>query len=1376
MCSTSPGCVAIASLSWLWVTAVAGAAELVLDDPGAGPAAWGDAAKLALVPGTGNPQALRWAVDETPRLGRPLAFQGSGWRALKLRLFSERMTGDRIRLALQAPDAERRYELVFSVDWQGENDLQFEPHSCTAVGQPGGFDAIRRIELERVDTQFGNSVLYLERLALTSDHAIHRAGPYLDILDASCSSTFRDLAAWRPVLAESTPGAAPRCREYWCWLELIYAEEPGQSQRAVFERPLLADVGDYDSLVWHVSWSAGRCVTLWAKVDGAWVHGEEKRAGADGFADLAVPIAGKRLDAVRIEAGELPGARRAEAGHEIITILQWIVGHRRGGAPLGPVWRRATHDPAPRPAVADVLTEGVPFGFYFSRDEIPALRQKIVSGAPAAVWASIRRQADAALSAEPEQYVDEFTHPSMAEFTPVGEPSISYSSWITAPALAYVLTGDTRYADIARRGILTVCQIDWWGRGLPARYPLGFSGTLGSQLNQSYTAMYVLQGYDWVYNTFTEPERQLVRDAIRDKVYYWMWQSGTRYRDFSNRGAVYSWMFLQSAAVLGEQAPALGTAKAANLDFLDSLVRGYFGRDGAGREGVGYGMGTLALLQNIACAVAAERKLPVADYVADTSLRRALEWFLWMRGTATSPPSLLNYSDAHYSSFGIGSQQALFYSHFFHDGQAQWLWDQQHGPNPPGDVRTLCWHSPETKARPEALGLSKLFRDDGFLFWRNGWQYGDTLFAFEGGPATRAGGDRNHFVLEAYGERLLLDPGICGYADPEANLFHLSLRHNVITFNDEDQRHRDPQKAAVTTEYLPGDVIEFAESDATLAYANARRVLRTMAFIRPEYFVISDIAESAEPATIALNLNFGVPVRFEEGGRTLLAEGPHGRLRAVLLAPDTIETRQHTFRTDIASVTDHHVALAPPGKVAAAQFVSLLVPSPSRLPEPATVTRLSCSGGYGATVTAGERRDLILAAGPGSSEIIKAEGIEAQARLAIVCREAGRLRAVAMMNGTRLAAPDGVAVTASARVTLSVAYRDDGTAVCRARGPAGTAVSIPVPAGATSVWALTPEQALAPSAVRSEAGQANFALPSAATAYDEAVVVLGATPPPVTAPAPQISRLMVDGIQISPGPEITAVCEGELPRRLVIEVECPGTALDPGSLRMLADGVPVPPGADLKWEPLAADGSRVRVSCQLAAYLQVTPGSPTGHRVTFQVADSALLPKRAEFALHLGAKVAAKPGVIYLSDLKPLEAFAHGGVTSDHGYWAPAEPLKLSGVIYAKGVAMHPETGRNAVAIYDATVWQGKTLCATAGIMDGAGGGSAVFIVGLQTKGGDWREVYRSPPVALGQPPAVVVVPLGDADRLRLEVSDAGDGIGSDHAIWADARIVEEGK
>ncbi len=1361
--------------------ACAMAGECVLDDMQGDATLWGQGCRTVPSPAAADTRALRWALDETPAIGREVAVRGSGFRTIIIDMTSERMTGDRVRLSLHAPDAANRYEVTFSVDWRGRNVLQLEPHCFSAVGRPRGLDAIRRVELARADTQFGGSALTLSRMALTTDNCVNAAGPNLDLLDAVYHGVFRRMDAWQPAPEAATPGTQMHVRAYWCWGELIYLEAPDRAQRAVFERPLSVDVSAYDALTWHVSASAGRYVTLWAKVDGVWVHGEERCAGQGGPMDMSVPIAGKRLEALRVEAGELPGCTRLEPGHEIITIVQWVLGHRRGAPPYGPVWRRATHDTRPRQPAQDVLAAGVPFGFYFSRDDIPALREKIKSGPPARMWESIKNQANAALSAEPERWVDEFTHPSMAEFTPRDEPSVAYSSWITAPALAYVLTGDTRYADIARRGILTVCQIDWWGRGIPGRYPFGFSGNVGSQLNQSYTGMMVMQGYDWVSNTFTEEEHRLVREALQDKLYYWMWQSGVRYRDFSNRGAVYSWMLLQSAAILGDQAPQVAQGRAGSLSLLDDLVKGYFGHEGAGREGHGYGMGTLNLLVNIACAVAAEKKLPVAEYVAPTSLRHALEWFQWMRGTATSPPSYLNYSDSHYSGFSVGSPQALFYSHFFRDRQARWLWERQYAQSPPGDVRTLVWYDPDVTGEPRALPLTRMFIRDGFLFWRNGWQYGDTLLGFEGGPATRSGYDRNHFVLEAYGERLLLDPGICGYTDPEANLFKHSVRHNVITFDDEDQAQREGARAAVTTEYLPGEMVEFAESDATLAYARAKRVVRTMAFLRPEVFVISDVAEAPGPARISLNLNCGAPAHLQDG-HTVLVEGARGRLRLEVISPPTVTAREHQYRTDTSSVTDYHLALSPPEATPSAHFVSVLVPSPARLPERVKVSRLECAAGCGVTITDGARDDVVLVASPGPVAQVSAPCLQARARMAVVTREAGRPRALAVLAGTSLQEGPGKAVTlsATAPVTLSAGYRPDGTVLVRARGAADTAVALPCPAAADKAWVLQADGTLAPLPCRFAEGLAHFALPPTAGEMPGTMLVLGTSAPRTTSTPPQLERVLVDGAPVTPSAEMRTLSDGAVPREVVVEVRSADGPLDADSVRLLADTVPVPRGESLRIEPIAGDRSHLRIVCLPLPYLRPTgTGGVASHVLTFQLATAALDARRSEFALTIGGRVPAREGTLYLSDLKPVEAFAHGGVMSDRGYWAPNLPLHLGGVEYAKGVTMHPETGKHASAVYDLSQRPtavsgapGRVLRAAVGITDEAGGGSAQFVVLLPDPAGGWKEVFRSRKLGCGDEPQQVSVPLGTATRLRLEVTDAGDGIGCDHATWADARLV----
>ncbi|MBI3922955.1 MAG: NPCBM/NEW2 domain-containing protein, partial [Armatimonadetes bacterium] len=49
--------------------------------------------------------------------------------------------------------------------------------------------------------------------------------------------------------------------------------------------------------------------------------------------------------------------------------------------------------------------------------------------------------------------------------------------------------------------------------------------------------------------------------------------------------------------------------------------------------------------------------------------------------------------------------------------------------------------------------------------------------------------------------------------------------------------------------------------------------------------------------------------------------------------------------------------------------------------------------------------------------------------------------------------------------------------------------------------------------------------------------------------------------------------------------------------------------------------------------------------------------------------------------------------------------------------------------------------------------------------------LYTSSTLRGGQEPVTIAVPLGKARYLRLYTTDADDGIGSDHAVWGNARV-----
>jgi alpha-galactosidase len=109
------------------------------------------------------------------------------------------------------------------------------------------------------------------------------------------------------------------------------------------------------------------------------------------------------------------------------------------------------------------------------------------------------------------------------------------------------------------------------------------------------------------------------------------------------------------------------------------------------------------------------------------------------------------------------------------------------------------------------------------------------------------------------------------------------------------------------------------------------------------------------------------------------------------------------------------------------------------------------------------------------------------------------------------------------------------------------------------------------------------------------------------------------------------------------------------------------------------------------------------------------------------------------------------------------QPLTLNGKTYAHGIGTH--------AVSELRIELKGTasrFTSTVGVDDEkVGAGSVVFQVYVDGVKKAETGVLRG-----GQPAQTLSVPLDGARRLTLRVTDAGDGIDSDHADWADAMIL----
>ncbi|WP_326791751.1 NPCBM/NEW2 domain-containing protein [Streptomyces sp. NBC_00841] len=142
-------------------------------------------------------------------------------------------------------------------------------------------------------------------------------------------------------------------------------------------------------------------------------------------------------------------------------------------------------------------------------------------------------------------------------------------------------------------------------------------------------------------------------------------------------------------------------------------------------------------------------------------------------------------------------------------------------------------------------------------------------------------------------------------------------------------------------------------------------------------------------------------------------------------------------------------------------------------------------------------------------------------------------------------------------------------------------------------------------------------------------------------------------------------------------------------------------------------------------------------------------------------------GTAYLSDLPFLsESNGWGPVERDKSnagaVAGDGKTLTIGGKTYAKGLGAH--------ATSDITFWLGsacRTFHAEVGVDDDTQRGSVAYQVL-----GDGRQIADTPVVRGTDSARPIDVDVTGVSVLRLRVTDGGDGNNSDHADWADTRVV----
>ncbi len=856
-------------------------------------------------------RSLRWAPADggSIRLAKPMP-EAAEMNILSLWVHSQRMSAAKIEVRLPAPDEENHFSVRFSVEWTGWNHVQLERVVFAKTGAPD-WGKVQGLELSGDEGPLPPTVLRLDEIEWTD------ASPRWEIehgellIDPLYNGSISPRSRWQPDEATAAlPAGSGRITSRWNALAIERKRDPEAPSTATFGRAFNLDISDVQALRVQSSHPSDATLAMSARIDGELREILPPTAGHDNWDEHRAPVSGERLEELFIHCGDA-GAITTGSPRLVEYHFHFLTAETRdfdppsypAEAPNAPL----SEDTTPR---EPLLEAGLPAWLYFGREDIPALREKIRTGVAADMFAKLKTKADGYLGYDPAPFGAPYYPTRGHEWLRPWYSSVSWAEMAQTCGFMYVLTEDMRYAEQAKRALLAMADLGKWNYGMISKYPAGWGGHGGPFCEASAGAPAAL-AYNWIHNTLTDEERARVEEAMLWKSWYWL-NDYIDTRDYirgMNQGPWFNFGALIQAMAIAHRYPWIEEFYAkyeANMN--ESIGLNYF-EDGANTEGAAYWGATTRFVARALPLLAHAFGKQIADY-APEPLQKSIDMPVYMRSMVSEEFRVLGVNDGTYGRWNP-QDTGLFFASVLGQETAQWAWQETAGKT--GDygdlVMSIIWHGEWGEAPRPELSDAKQFRGVGWVALRSGWEVGDVLLCLQSGVwgTGHQHLDKNSFVLEAYGERLCPDKGTPAYGHPMGPFFAKTVSHNAVTINGADQRAGTPR----VLRFEHTDAFDIVESDATSNYAGAKKVLRRVLFMRPDYFVIADEVVTSAPASIEFNLHTFSEISVD--GETVLFEGGQADMLVEVISPSIFAHRFAQTQRSPNEAIVHDIQLAPPG-------------------------------------------------------------------------------------------------------------------------------------------------------------------------------------------------------------------------------------------------------------------------------------------------------------------------------------------------------------------------------------------------------------------------------------------------------------------------------
>jgi hypothetical protein len=514
-----------------------------------------------------------------------------------------------------------------------------------------------------------------------------------------------------------------------------------------------------------------------------------------------------------------------------------------------------------KPAHPRLLTDAAGF---------EALRNRIASDPVLKRWdAKLLQDAERFLNAKLPEHV----LPDGLRLLDTSRRLVDHSYTLT---MAYRLHGDKRYRDRLWHDLETVAKF-------PDFNPKHFLDT--AEMTHALGI-----AYDWLYDEWTESQRETIRRAIVNmglkpglRVYE---SKGGWPRMVHNWNQVCNGGLTVGALAIADKEPELcGKILHHALTSVQLAMRSY-APDGGWGEGPGYwtyatsyNVTMIACLESAAGSDFGLSKFPGFDqtvlfplYMNDGANR----WF--------------NFADC---AERAGRPDCLFWLGLrFHQPAAEWLGATMEKASPAG---MLWYRSPGKDPAAAGMPLDKYWRNVEVATFRGRWNDPNALFA--GIEARSHAFNHQHldigsFVLDSLGQRWAVDLGSDDYNLPgyfggkRYDYYRLRAEgHNTLVIDPTAGPDQDAAAACRIRRFVSKPEMAFAIADLTNAYGKrAKRVERGMALVDRRYVIVQDEIESATGDGWWF-MHTPADVHLESDGRTALLTLKGKQLEARIVSP-----------------------------------------------------------------------------------------------------------------------------------------------------------------------------------------------------------------------------------------------------------------------------------------------------------------------------------------------------------------------------------------------------------------------------------------------------------------------------------------------------------